>query len=513
MFNVGSLSKGVAALTVLRLVREGKIDLNRNVNEQLISWKLPENEFTKQGTVTPLLLMNHSGGVMFSPPYSYLPENLPTLLQLLNGESPAQSRPVVVDRVPGTEYMYSNAGYSILQQLTIDVEKKPYPEITREKIFRPLGMDNSSFEQPLPADLLKNACAGHSADGKTLAVKRYVYPIMAAGGLWTTTSDYARYVTELQKTYQGRSDKIISRELAGQMLTSHVSEQYGLGVFIRDYNGEKNYFGHLGDNRGFFAGFIAHLTDGYGAVVFTNAQNGAELIREIFNGIAAVYGWKGYLPEEYKIVALADTAMDRYTGRYLMGSDDYFEIKKVDNHLYLNRFDNARLYHVGDGKFVTKFRKGYLQFVTAADRNSSSAVYHFSDELGRFLNEPVTCSRMDPDDKVPLELLNEGKIAQAMDRYRTIKQSNPADVYLSENRFNNLGYQYLAQQKYEQALAIFKLNVEFYPESANCYDSLAEAYMNNGDTELAILNYRKSLELNPDNQNAVRMLKKLDTDN
>jgi len=509
VFNVGSLSKGVAALTVLRLVREGKIDLNRNVNDQLISWKLPVNEFTKKSVVTPLLLMNHSGGVMFSPPYSYLPENLPTLLQLLNGESPAQSRPVVVDRVPGTEFMYSNAGYSILQQLTIDVEKKPYPEITREKIFQPLGMNNSSFEQPLPADLLKNACAGHSADGKTLAMKRYVYPIMAAGGLWTTTSDYARYIVELQKAYQGRSDKIISRELAKEMLTSHVSEQYGLGVFIRDYNGEKNYFGHLGDNRGFFAGFIAHLTDGYGAVVFTNSQNGAELIREIFNGIAAVYGWKGYLPEEYKIVALDDEAMDRYPGRYLLGSDDYFEVKRVDNQLYLNRSDNAQLYHVGEGKFVTKFRKGYLQFIPDADQKPSSAIYYFSDELGRFLNEPVTCSRMDPGEKIPRELLDEGKFAQAMDRYRAIKQGNPADVYLSENRFNNLGYQYLTQQKYEQALAIFKLNVEFYPESANCYDSLAEAYMHNGDTELAILNYRKSLELNPDNQNAVRMLKEL----
>lgn len=128
IFNVGSLSKGVAALTVLSLVEEGKIELNGDINQQLVSWKIPENEFTKQAIVTPLLLMNHSGGTMFSPGIVYLADNFPTNLQILNGESPSQTKAVVVDRIPGTEYLYSNAGYSILQQLTVDVEHKSFPQ-------------------------------------------------------------------------------------------------------------------------------------------------------------------------------------------------------------------------------------------------------------------------------------------------------------------------------------------------------------------------------------------------
>ena len=508
IFNVGSLSKGVAALTVLSLVADGKIDLNGDINQQMSSWKIPENEFTKQATVTPLLLMNHSGGAMFSPGVAYLADNFPTNLQILNGESPSQTKAVVIDRIPGTEYLYSNAGYSILQQLTVDVEEKPFPEIVKERIFQPLEMDNTTFQQPLPEELIKIASAGHMGNGLPLAFKRYFFPNMAAGGLWTTTTDYAKYIIELQKSYLGKSNKIISQELAKEMLSPHVSKQYGLGVFMREMYGEINYFGHLGDSRGFFAGFVSHLTEGYGAVVFTNGQNGANLIREITNGIAKVYGWDKYLPEEYKIVAIDENTTDQYCGRFSIGSDDYFEIKKEQNKLVINRFDNAQLFHVGDGKFVTKFRLGNLQFNYDNDNNASSVVYYFSDELGRFLSEPVTCYRMSKGEKMPIELLDEGQIDEAVNLYRKIKNDNPSDFYVSENRFNSLGYSYMGQNEFEKAIAIFKLNTEFYPESGNCYDSLAEAFMNSGDNEQAIINYKKALELNPNNQNAARNVKK-----
>jgi CubicO group peptidase (beta-lactamase class C family) len=510
LFSVGSLSKGVAALTVLSLVQEGKIDLNGDINEQLISWKVPENEFTKQGTVTPLLLMNHSGGAMFSPGVGYLPDNFPTNLQVLNGESPSQTSAVVIDKIPGTEYQYSNAGYSILQQLVVDIEGNSFPEVARENIFLQLEMSNSTFQQPLPEELIKFASAGHESNGLPLSLKRYFYPHLAAGGLHTTTSDYAKYIIELQKSYLGKSNKIISHELAEEMLSPHVSKQYGLGVFMREIYGQINYFGHLGDTRGFFAGFVSHLRDGYGAVVFTNSQNGANLIREITNGIAQVYGWKLYLPEEYKVLAIDDMMMDQYCGRYSIGLDGYFEVKKQQNKLFINQFDNAKLFHVGDGKFVIKTRLGYLQFNFDPDQNVSTAVYYFSDELGRFLNDPITCYKMKPGEKVPIELLEEGQIEEALNLYRKIKQENPSDFNVSENRFNSLGYNYMGKGMFEEAFAVLKLNVEFYPESANTYDSLAEAYMNNGDNELAITNYKKSLELNPNNSNAIERLEVLE---
>ena len=73
-----------------------------------------------------------------------------------------------------------------------------------------------------------------------------------------------------------------------------------------------------------------------------------------------------------------------------------------------------------------------------------------------------------------------------------------------------LGYDYMNKEMFEEAIAILKLNVEFYPESANCYDSLAEAFMRSGDNEQAIINYKTSLKLNPNNQNAISMIKILE---
>jgi CubicO group peptidase (beta-lactamase class C family) len=509
IFNVGSLSKGVAALTVLSLVEDGKIKLNGDVNNQLISWKIPQNEFTEKGVVTPLLLMNHSGGAMFSPGVAYLADNFPTNLQILNGEPPSKTKSVVIDKIPGTVFQYSNAGYSILQQLVVDITGGSFPEITNERIFKPLEMHQTTFKQPLPKDLIKFASAGHKSNGEALEKKRYFFPHMAAGGLWKTTADYAKYIIELQKSNLGKSNKIISKDLTNEMLSPHASKQYGLGVFMRKMHGEINYFGHLGDSRGFFAGFVSHLTNGYGAVVFTNGQNGANLIREITNGIANVYGWELYLPEVFKAAPIDKNLIDKYCGRFLLGSDASFEIKRDQNELYIDHFDNAKLFHLGNGKFVIQFRLGHLQFNFDEEGNAVSAVYNFSDELGRFLNDPVTSRRMNDNEKLPIEYLKGGELDKAIELYRKIKNENPSDTYVSENRFNRLGYFFMGQNKLEEAIVIFKLNTEFYPESGNCFDSLAEAYMNSGNNELAIFNYERAIELNPNNQNAISKLKKL----
>ena len=114
--------------------------------------------------------------------------------------------------------------------------------------------------------------------------------------------------------------------------------------------------------------------------------------------------------------------------------------------------------------------------------------------------------RISADALVPSELLLAGKVSEALDGYRKIKREQPENVSVSESRLNNLGYALMRQKKLTEAIEIFKLNVEFYPNEWNVYDSLGEAYMNNGDKELAIANYKKSLELNPGNEGGATML-------
>jgi tetratricopeptide (TPR) repeat protein len=100
-------------------------------------------------------------------------------------------------------------------------------------------------------------------------------------------------------------------------------------------------------------------------------------------------------------------------------------------------------------------------------------------------------------------------VEQAAAQYHEVKAASPAAYNLDEDELNSLGYQLIRGNKFKQAIRIFQLNVEAYPRSGNTYDSLAEAYMDDGNNSLAIANYQRSLQLNPQNSNAVTMLQKL----
>jgi len=106
--------------------------------------------------------------------------------------------------------------------------------------------------------------------------------------------------------------------------------------------------------------------------------------------------------------------------------------------------------------------------------------------------------------------LESGDVARAVAEYRELKRTRPDEYEFAEPELNTVGYTLLAQGRVTDAIEIFKLNVEMFPQGFNPYDSLAEAYMVHGDKELAIANYRKSLELNPKNTNATDQLKHLE---
>ena len=110
-----------------------------------------------------------------------------------------------------------------------------------------------------------------------------------------------------------------------------------------------------------------------------------------------------------------------------------------------------------------------------------------------------------------LKAINEKGIQSAIEQYRDLRATLPDAYDFSERELNSLGYQLLQMKKIKEAIEVFKLNMEVYPQSYSVYDSLAEAYMSSGDKKLAIRNYEKSLELNPKNSNAAEELKKLKT--
>ena len=312
LFQAASISKPVAAVGALILVEREKLVLDEPVNTRLRSWKVAETELAKSEPVTLRRLLSHTAGLTVHGFRGYAShEQVPTLVQLLNGESPSNSKRIEIDIPPGSRHRYSGGGYSVAQQLMIDVTGKAFPDLMRELVLEPAGMKNSTYEQPLPASRVGAAATGHRGTGEPIAGKRHTYPEMAAAGLWTTPTDLTRFALAMQKAWSGGSGTIVSRDTAQLMLSPQPSSpSYGLGFGL---NGDE--FGHGGSNEGFKCTLVAYK-DGRGAAVMTNGDRGAELAREILHAISAEYGWPGYKPREREVVAVSPEILQSYVGEY-----------------------------------------------------------------------------------------------------------------------------------------------------------------------------------------------------
>jgi CubicO group peptidase (beta-lactamase class C family) len=314
-FQAASISKPLAAMAALSLVQAGKLNLDENVNLKLRSWQVPDSEFTKDQKVTVRRLLNHSAGVTVEDVGSYVAdEPLPTLAQALDGLKPAHSPPIRVDVVPGTKWRYSGGGYSVVQQLLIDVTGKPFAELMQELVLRKIGMTHSTFDQPLPHDLEASAATGHDMYGKPLEGRWHIFPQAAAAGLWTTPTDLAQFAIELQKSYDGRSNRVLSVDMTREMLTKQLGA-YGLGLWLGGKEKITN-FSHAGQNEGYTCILVAYLDTGKGAVIMTNGDRGGGLFSELLRAIAREYGWPDYQPIEKTVADVNPAVYRSYVGDY-----------------------------------------------------------------------------------------------------------------------------------------------------------------------------------------------------
>jgi CubicO group peptidase (beta-lactamase class C family) len=289
LFQAGSISKPVSATGALYLVESGKLSLDENVNQKLRSWKVPDNEFTKNQKVTLRRILSHSAGLTVHgfPGYD-VGEPIPTLVQILNGEKPSNTGPIRVDYVPGSQERYSGGGVTIEQQLIIDVTGEAFPQFMRETVLDKIGMSNSTYEQPLPRPRAALAASGARADAKVVPGKWRIYPEMAAAGLWTNPTDLAKFGIEIALSKHGKSNRVLSEASTREMLKPQI-DHVGLGFFLGD--GESPHiFEHGGADDGFQALFV--FSDlGQGVVVMTNSDNGDKVAAYLIRSVAEEYGW------------------------------------------------------------------------------------------------------------------------------------------------------------------------------------------------------------------------------
>jgi CubicO group peptidase (beta-lactamase class C family) len=285
----------VAAFGALHLVQEGQLSLDADVNTQLRSWQVPENEFTEEKKVTLRGILSHSAGLTIHGFAGYARDRrVPTLIQVLNGTSPANSSPIRVNVVPGTVWRYSGGGYVVMQQMIIDATKEPFPKFMNDTVLEPLGMTSSTYEQPLPRTMSAAAATGYYANGDEVPGRWHVYPEMAPAGLWTTPSDLARFAIGVQQAYLGVSDPVLSQDTIRQMLTVQnpsLSKTDGLGVFV--YGSGKTFrFAHDGRNEGFDALMLELPNTGKGAVIMINANDDKGTLDQIMKVIGKEYDWR-----------------------------------------------------------------------------------------------------------------------------------------------------------------------------------------------------------------------------
>lgn len=505
LFQAGSISKPVAAYGALRLVSEGKLSLDQDVNTTLKSWKLPENEFTSSQKVTLKHLLSHTGGITVHGFPGYSPDlTVPTLLQVLDGAEPANSHPIRVDKLPGEGFRYSGGGYCIMQQMMIDVEGKDFPAIMDEKVLRPLGMLASTYAQPLPEEQLKLAATGYLPNGQMTKGRRHIYPEMAAAGLWTTAEDLARFAIDIQRSLKGEKS-LLSQEITRQMLTPVYEDFIGLGIFLDD-RGENVYFGHGGWDEGFSSHMTAHRDKGYGVVILTNS-NHPQFIEELMRAVALAYGWDGFVPV-YKRLPADAASLAGITGRYRNGSDGLVSVFAEGDRLFMKYIREKKpneLIKVSDSTYIRRDSEEAVQFKL----NPADGKMHivFIDRKGK--PSAFDRPRMDDNEKIPFEHLLAGSYEEALKGYQSLMAADPTDGAIAEHHLNWQGYELMREGKLVLARDIFHVNTLLYPSSANVYDSYAEALMNNGEIELAIANYKKALKLDPANRNAAQMLKEL----
>jgi CubicO group peptidase (beta-lactamase class C family) len=315
LFQAGSISKPVAAMAALRLVQQGKLDLDTDINTYLTSWKLPASPIAAGKPVTLRELLTHTGGTTVHgfPGYA-AGEPVPTLVQVLDGVKPANTPAIRVDIAPGTKWRYSGGGFTIMQQALIDVTKEPFPKLMHDTVLAPIGMTHSTYQQPLPAEWKAKAATPYDGDDKPIRGGAHTYPEMAAAGLWTTPTDLARYVIENQLSLEGKANHVLSVEMTKQMMTPGMGS-WGLGLLIGG-SAARPYFSHGGDDAGFEALFVGYEQGGDGAVVMTNAQGGGRIAQEVMASIATEYGWPDFRPIVRSSITVDPKVLAQYVGTY-----------------------------------------------------------------------------------------------------------------------------------------------------------------------------------------------------
>jgi CubicO group peptidase (beta-lactamase class C family) len=314
LYQAASISKTVNAALILKLVQNGKLSLDEDIRSYLKTWTFPDNELSKNRPVTLRALLSHTAGINVHGFKGYTnEEQLPTINQVLDGKSPANSEAIKSIYAPGTKEEYSGGGIVITEKVIQDHVGYDYPALMNSLVLKPLQMSHSTFSQLSKAQSV-NVADAYDSNMNAVPGKYYRYPEQSPDGLWTTAADYAKFIIAIQESLRQKQGAFLKPAMAKAMITP-VLEDAGLGLFIVDKTGEK-YFYHEGANVGYRSLYYSDLATGEGIVILINSDN-RQIMDEIANSVAITYGWKNfYAPELRKLAVITTAQAGQLAGEY-----------------------------------------------------------------------------------------------------------------------------------------------------------------------------------------------------
>lgn len=333
LFQSASIGKSVHGLAIMKLVQQNRLDLTADINQYLRRMRYTGPK------ITLAQILSHTAGLSVHGFDGYKTgDTIPTLLRIIAGQPPANNAVVTNMLTPSTRFQYSGGGYELSELLLEDVTKENYATFMERNIFRPLNMSTASYRlQP------HNAATAYRSDKQPIGCKYHLYPEKACGaGLWTTATDLAKFVIEIQLSLAGKSNKLLSTQLTRQMLQPYApAKNYAMGFFI-DQKGGETYFQHSGLNEGFSSQYYGSMKGGKGVVVLTNSDD-SRLIEEIVNSVAYVYKWKdfssGFVTK--KVITPPTAVMDSIVGHYTFANSNGPTITRENDRMYLKDPNSA----------------------------------------------------------------------------------------------------------------------------------------------------------------------------
>jgi CubicO group peptidase (beta-lactamase class C family) len=496
MFSAGSISKLLMAFGAFQLVQSQQLSLDAPINNYLKSWKIPDNNFTAKTPITLRMLLSHKAGTSQQSYFGFLPEKkpLPTIIDILKGNPIAETRGIVVNSEPNKEFRYSGGGSMVAQLAVMDASNKKFEDYIDSAIFKPLNMSNSTFYQPVPEKYKSQTSWGYSAASWYKGTP-YVYPQLAAAGLYSTPTDLAKFVVEIQKAYRG-DGKLLNKNFAQLMTTSQVNvsegayrEQVGIGPFLLQRVDNKEdkgiYFEFTGVNAGFTAYLIGNLTEGYGAVIMLNTGDDFNgLGKEVRRAIAKTYNWYKFLPEAISPVELPQNTLDQYTGRYRNSQNEVVYIRRQKNYLVENINDGEDIYCFPIKKDSIVFTDFNIK--GGFGRNEKGEVISLQNI---YQQKPVP--KMKADEFSPNELLKMGRFEDAKEGLKQMNMNEYQLTYLAYETF------YKKPQNLPAVKAILELGLAQFPKSSIVHNRWGDYYSYLNDKENALKSYKLALSFDP----------------